>query len=155
MPCIVPCADMGQCSVHTPTPERVGVGLRAVEYLFGADVACPYIGIGEEETLLGCETVFLSHRGVTILLRGILEGVEGDLQASVVGDVLAEREGAVGEHTRGDFDMVEILLHDLGACLEVGFVFRCPPVDEVTVFVELTASKPWVISCPMTTPIAP
>ncbi len=131
---------MRQRTIHTPTTQRVRIGLGTVENLLGADIGCPYIGIRQEETLLGRESV----TGLQTLCRRfgrlvLLEGLERNLQSAVVGNVLTQSEFTVAKHTRSHLDMAEIVGHDLGACVEVLLVLCRPPIVQVAVLVVLAA----------------
>lgn len=55
--CIEERLDVTQASVDAPAAERVGIGLGAQQYLLVADVAGPYVGVGEIEPLVGREAV--------------------------------------------------------------------------------------------------
>ena len=90
---------MWQGTIYAPLAKRVGVALCAAADLFLCYVACPYARVGEEEALLGCEAVDGFERFVGC---GVLESVERNLQATMVGEVLTKRQTAVavevGQH---------------------------------------------------------
>ena len=145
---------MWQSAVDAPFTQRVWVVLGALEDLLVADITCPYIGVSEEETLLFGELkfTFLARftrvNGFTLLVRFahvvgftlflcVLEGQICHLQAAMVSDVLAQSECAISECARCYLNTVKVVFKHLGALVEAGFIFRCPPVDEVAILVEL------------------
>ena len=125
---------MGQLAVHTPLAQLVGVALHALANLLVADVLAPNVGIGQEEALLGREAV---DDGKGSLLRGILEGLEGHHETTVVGHVLAQRERAVGMETGQHLDAVVEGTHHLDALLEALAILVAPPAAQVAFLVIL------------------
>ena len=57
----------------------------------------------------------------------------------MVSDVLTKGERTVRMNTRSHFNLIECLFHHFRAGIESSFVLSRPPVDHVTVLVELTA----------------
>ena len=90
---LVPGVDMWQCSVHSPSSERVRVALCSVAYFLIGDVACPHSSIGHKESLVCCESLFFCG---FIAFCGVLVCCPSYLQSSVVGKVLSECESSVG-----------------------------------------------------------
>ena len=115
------------------------IALRAVQNLLRTDVACPYVRVREEEPLCRREAV----AGLQTLTLGLALFVEAEsqvtnLQTAVVSNVLTQRERTVSVYARSHFDLVERFFHHFRALVEGGFVLCRPPVDHVTVLVELT-----------------
>lgn len=90
--CVIPGIDVGEGTIDTPLTQSVRITLHTVADLLLRDVLSPYACIGDEETLLGSEAV---ERLQLLGLLHILQGIEGNLQTSVVGEVLTEGEAAV------------------------------------------------------------
>ena len=61
----------------------------------------PYVGIGEEESLLRGEAVVGVKSAVFLLPH--LEGFVGDIESAVVGEVFSEAEGSVGFEFAWDY----------------------------------------------------
>lgn len=55
--CLEERLDVTQAAIDAPAAERVGIGLGAQQYLLIADVAGPYVGVGEVKSLVGREAV--------------------------------------------------------------------------------------------------
>ena len=127
---------MRQGTVHAPAAQGVRVTLGQVADFLVADVGSPQACIGEEEALFGSESFLHGQRSV---LRRSLKCLEGDVQTAVVGDVLTQRELAVGFQVGEDIDFVEEVDHHLRACLKLLGVVCAPPVSEVSILGELAA----------------
>ena len=125
---------MRQGAVHAPASQRVRIALGEIADFLIADIAGPYASVGEEETLFWRETVLCGQRGI---LRGVLKGLEGDLQTTMVSHVLAEGELAVGLETGQHLDVVEEVAHDMSTFLEVLCILGRPPLAQVAVLIEL------------------
>ena len=69
------------------------IALDTVADLLVSDVLTPDTGVGDEEALVGSESVDGLQRFVG---RGMLESIEGDLQTTVISKVLAKGELTVG-----------------------------------------------------------
>ena len=103
--------------------------LHTVANLLFGDVLTPNTGIGEEETLVGCETVLVLQ---WLLSCRILEGIEGYHQTAVVGKVLTQSEAAVGIQIRQYLDVAEeISIHIRTLVETLGISWR-PPILQVT-----------------------
>ena len=112
------------------------VGLCASQNFLLGDVGCPYVGVTEEETLVGRKAV---NELVALSLLSLLESAVAHAQATVVGNVLAHGEGAVGVHIVGD-NLGAVLRSQLvGQFLERGGIVGGPPVHHVSVLVEVAS----------------
>ena len=116
----------------------MGVDLGQAADLSLGDILSPEACVGDVEALLGCQTVDLSR---LLPLLGDLQRQVGDSQPALVSDVLPERQGTISLEPWGYRDGGELL----------GQLFMFPSLSKL----EPSSSKPCVISCPMTTPIAP
>ena len=67
------------------------------------------------------------------------EGIEGNLQTTMVGEVLAQCQPAVGLEVGQHVDLVEELDTHVGTLLKLGRIGGCPPVGHVAVLVVVTA----------------
>ena len=114
----------------------MGVDGDEILHVFGAHVGGPYAGPGEEEALLGSEAV--DHAEGSLLHR-VLQSTEGDVDAAVVADVLAESLLAVDELAGNGLHGAEVVLEHLRACVVVLLVEVGPPVVLVAGLVELAA----------------
>ncbi len=128
--------DVAQRYVDTPFAERVGVAHGALTDFVLADVAGPYIGIGEIEALVGRETVDYRTFGS---VERILVCCVGDTETALVGDVLPESKTSVGFEAGSNFDAVELGDELVGKSVEGFSIGGCPPVGKIAVFVKLTA----------------
>ena len=100
----------------------------------GSNIAGPYSAVGEEETLLGGESVFVGQRA---FLHLILECEEGYVDTAVVSDVFAQCLFAVGFETGNHFFVGEPVDQYFGALVVVVFIFFAPPIVEIAGFVVL------------------
>ena len=114
----------------------MGVGFHLVAERFGANVVGPHLSVADEEALIGGETFELRQR---IARRCVAEGLIGDFQTAVVGDVFTAGEGAVAVQAGQYLDCVEETNHALGARFEVGHVLGRPPVAKIAFLVKLAA----------------
>ena len=132
--------DMRQGGVDAVLGQTVHVGSGELELGLFADVAGPYSGVGKEETLGGCEAVHLLLVHLT-LGKGVLQGLVADVEATVVGNVLAKGELAVGigERIVANFHLVEPVNKHLSIGLEAGGILVLPPVVQVAVLVVVAA----------------
>ena len=139
-PGVVEFADVRQRDVDAVASQSVDVHLGELEDGFGTDVGGPYGSIGEEEALFGREAVHLVLVDLAFL-DGVLHSEVADVEAAVVGDVLAEGECAVGVGFGivEDLDGVECVDEYLSVLLEVGGILLGPPVVEVAVLVVVAA----------------
>ena len=130
---------MRQGAVHSPLAEGVGVaGGEVADGLLG-NVLCPYSGVGKEEALVGGKAVGHVCPGLAGIFLCLLECCVSHLQATVVGQVLAEGEIAVGLKVGQHADVGEEIGHHLCASLKLVAVAFCPPVAEVAFLVKLAA----------------
>ena len=100
------------------------------------DVLRPDAGVAEEEALRGGETV---NRGGLYAVQGVVQGRPGHAHSAVVGDVLAEGQGAVGHQAGHNLHLVELVHQHLGLLHEGGAVLGGPPVVHIAVLVEQAA----------------
>ena len=127
---------MGERTVDAPLAEGVRIALRAAANLLLGDVGSPDARIGDEEALLGGEAEELL---LLLALGSMLERVEGHLEATVVGEVLAQREVAVGVEVGQHLDVAEEVGILLGALVEALGVRLRPPVVHVAVLVVVAS----------------
>ena len=127
---------MWHLSVYAPLTQLVRVALYAFAYFLVADVLSPHVGIGQEESLFGCESVDYTQR---FLGSGILKGLEGYHQSAVVGHILAQRQAAVGMQSGQHLYAVVELSHHLYAFAESLGVLVAPPLAQVALLVVLGA----------------
>ncbi len=78
--------------------------LYAVANLLLGDVLTPYACVGQEEALIRSETVLVLQG---LLGCGILEGIEGYHQTTMVGKILTQCETAVGIQVGQYLDVAE------------------------------------------------
>ena len=102
--------------------------------IFRTSISCPHTTPREEETLLGGEAVGLLQG---LLFHSVLEGTEGDIQTTVITDVLTKRQFTINKLTRHSLKLSEGILQHLRALLEVLLVCLSPPVVLITSLVEL------------------
>ena len=133
---VVPHVDMRERAVDAPLSEGMGIALRAAANLLLSDVGSPYARVGDEEALLGSESKELL---LLLALGGVLERVERHLEATVVGEVLAQREVAVGVEVGQHLDVAEEVGILLGALVEALRVRLRPPVVHVAVLVVVAS----------------
>ena len=107
-----------------------------VAEVFVSEVRCPDETERDEESLLRSKAVFLSQR---VLLQCVLECLVCDVQTAVVSDVLSKGELSVNLYSRENFLSGEEISKDGSSLVELGLVFRCPPVAHVSVLVEQAA----------------
>lgn len=102
---VVPVVALGESSVNPQAVDGVYIHHREVTHYLLGGCTGPKIGIGQEETLLRSEPVVF--RELAVILLPHLEGVVGDIQTTVIGDVLAKRKAALAD---ADNVVVGILL---------------------------------------------
>ena len=103
---------------------------------FRADITGPHIGIGKEEALFGCKTVFIFQRCLGCC---ILKCLERHLQTAMVSDILTQCQLSVGIHTRSNLYTVKKVNHHLCTLFKIFGIFFSPPIFQVTLFVILPA----------------
>lgn len=131
---VVPGVYMRQGGVHTSLVGRVGVDGDEVFHILGAHVAGPYACPAEEEALLGGESVDDAQR---LLFHAVLQGAEGNVDTTIVADVLAEGLLAVDFLAGNSLNSAEIVLKHLRALIVVFLVEVGPPVVLVAGLVKL------------------
>ena len=90
----------------------------------------------DEESLRGCEAVDLLqiHALGLIFPRHVAEKLPAQ-----VGDIFAEGERAVDVHVIDHHILTVLILHALGAGVELLAILFCPPVAEIALGIELAA----------------
>ena len=128
----------------------------SVPYLLLGDVLSPNAGIGDEESLVGCESEFLSVvispclLGLCLLfslshslylcflsLLCVLECVVCHLKSAMVSEILSECHASVGHKSWQELYVREEVSEEVSEFLEVLHVLFLPPAGHVAVLVVM------------------
>ena len=119
--------------VHAVHCQGVDVHVGETLLLLVCDVLGPDGAIAEVEALGTGEAV---DHGILLAGHCVLHSGEGDGEAAVVADVFAKGESAISLYAGKDFNLVELGHQLVSQGIELGLVFRSPPVDHVAAGVE-------------------
>ena len=84
---IIPSINMRQGSIHTSLRRRVNINGNQILHILRTEITSPYARPAQEETLVGSEALDLACR---FLLQDILQSTVGNVQTTIVANVLAQ-----------------------------------------------------------------
>jgi len=73
------------------------------------------------------------------LFHSLLEGLERDLQTSMISNILTQSQTTVCMYTRSDFNIIKEVYHYLRTFIELFSIFFRPPIFQISFFVILTS----------------
>src|SRR4051812_47771846 len=113
---------------------RINGGIDAFGFVAG--VFAPALSVADEEALLGSESV---DRIKLLASSLILPGNVGQHQAAQVSDIFSQGELAIDLDVIHRYVLRILLGNTTGALVKLFTIFRCPPVTQIAMSIELTA----------------